>query len=83
MKELVRSISEDTIFLDVVAKNQQEALTFLANQLVRQGAVKASYPEAIVQREVEFPTGLQTKDGGIALPHTDPVRCTPPFPCTP
>lgn len=64
-------LSDKVILLDEVASNRQEALEKLALQLQKSGAVKASYQAAILQREVDFPTGLATEKIGIAMPHTD------------
>lgn len=49
----------------------QEALTFLAKQLVTKNVVKESFVEAVIEREAIFPTGLQFDGYGVALPHTD------------
>lgn len=64
-------LSDKVILLDEVASNRQEALEKLALQLQKSGAVKESYQAAILQREVDFPTGLATEKIGIAMPHTD------------
>lgn len=64
-------LTDKIIILDYSAINQQDALQYLADRLVQVGAVKKSYPEAIIQREKKFPTGLNTENVGIAIPHTD------------
>lgn len=59
------------IELDYEAKNRNDVLNHLAKKLVAIGAVKDTYPEAIVAREKNFPTGLNTESIGVAMPHTD------------
>lgn len=64
-------LSDKIVLLDESASNDQEALAKLADRLIESGAVKPSYKPAILQREVDFPTGLTTDKIGIAIPHTD------------
>ena len=40
-------------------KTKEEALSYLADKLIRKGIVKESYKQAIIDREHVFPTGLQ------------------------
>lgn len=72
MNMFVQAIQPDLIFLNVVAKDQKQAISYLANQLIQKQIVKPSYLEAILNREQDYPTGLQTQGGGVAIPHTDP-----------
>jgi PTS system galactitol-specific IIA component len=74
MTQLVKLLHPSNIHLDMVAKTKEEALLFIAEDMKRQGFVKESYPEAVLQRETVFPTGLQTKVCGVAIPHTDTVH---------
>ncbi|CAM3080558.1 PTS sugar transporter subunit IIA [Leuconostoc rapi] len=64
-------LEDKVIILDFQAQDKEEALTILANQLVVSGAVKTTYPTAILKREKNFPTGLSTDSVGFAIPHTD------------
>ncbi|MCV3295518.1 MAG: PTS sugar transporter subunit IIA [Oenococcus sp.] len=50
---------------------QNEALTYLADQLYKQGKVKAEYRAAILKREDEYPTGLPSTKPAVAIPHAD------------
>ncbi|MDU2598984.1 MULTISPECIES: PTS sugar transporter subunit IIA [Anaerococcus] len=49
-----------------------DAINQTAKILLNKGLVKESYIEAIKKREESFPTGLEFKNYGIAIPHTDP-----------
>ena len=50
---------------------KQEVLENLANRLLVSGLVRNSFPQAIKDREIVFPTGLPTEPIGVAIPHTD------------
>jgi PTS system galactitol-specific IIA component len=71
MSQLVKLLHPSNIHLDMEAKTKEEALLFIAEDMKSQGFVKESYPEAVLQREAVFPTGLKTKVCGVAIPHTD------------
>jgi PTS system galactitol-specific IIA component len=44
----------------------------LASELEARGAVRASFADAVLQREATSPTGLPMPGGPVALPHADP-----------
>lgn len=62
-------LHEDLIFLDYQAKDTVTLLTELATVLEKKGYVKSSYVQAILKREEEFPTGLNTPGVPLAMPH--------------
>lgn len=64
-------IEENLILLDTQATDRNDALSQIAEHLHKDGFVKASYREAIINREANFSTGLQTATIGVAIPHTD------------
>lgn len=65
-------MNEELIFLKVAEINSaEEALRFLGNHLFEKQIVKESFVEAVVSRELLFPTGLQFEGYGVAIPHTD------------
>ena len=43
----------------------------MGDLLYKNGFVKDTFIEAVLDREIIFPTGLQTKTVGVAIPHTD------------
>lgn len=65
------TIAEDNILVKMEAADRFEVLRRLGRLLFRNGYVKDTYPQAILDREEGFPTGLQTSLFGIALPHTE------------
>lgn len=66
-------VREDQIFLGVDGDSKEEVLRNIADCLVKKGVAKESFPDALLAREEEYPTGLQL--GGelnIAIPHAHP-----------
>ncbi|QCR36813.1 PTS galactitol transporter subunit IIA [Nissabacter sp. SGAir0207] len=47
----------------------ETALRHIGQQMLAQGVVKASYPEALLAREAEFPTGIALERHAVAIPH--------------
>ncbi|KRN93504.1 PTS sugar transporter subunit IIA [Pediococcus stilesii] len=64
-------LDEEIVLLDLKAENQTDALEKIADALYEKGIVKDSYKNAVVNREKDYPTGLQTPIIGVAIPHTD------------
>ncbi len=56
-------------FLDY--KSKEEALEYLAEELFKRGFVNDDYGKAVLEREIEFPTGLPTSPVPVAIPHSD------------
>lgn len=62
-KELILRKKEET--------GQDEILLEMAKLLKNKGFVKETYGEALLQREKEYPTGLETGETNVAIPHVD------------
>ncbi|WP_373897372.1 PTS sugar transporter subunit IIA [Haloimpatiens sp. FM7315] len=62
-------IDEDLIFVDMEFKSDKEALEFLCGKLKKKGYVKDTYKKAVLDREKEYPTGINFIDYGVAIPH--------------
>jgi PTS system galactitol-specific IIA component len=65
-------ISEKSIFTDLEVPDKEEALKILSDSLLEQGFIHDDFYESLLNREENFPTGLESFDTGIAIPHTDP-----------
>lgn len=63
--------SEANIFVDVEVQNFPELINQIAQPLIADGDVLAEFPEKVIKREENFPTGLPTEPIGVAIPHTD------------
>lgn len=58
-----------TIVEELLSK--EEIVRKVSAPLLAAGLVKSSYPNALLEREKSFPTGLPTEGIGVAIPHTD------------
>ncbi len=67
----VKLLDPALIVINMDKKSKYDVMRELAKLLVEQEAVKPSYLQALVEREDIYPTGLQTKDIGVAIPHAD------------
>ena len=63
-------LDKGLIELDVKLEDKDELLRYMGEKLLIKNIVKGTYPEAVVMREKEFPTGISSKNIGIAIPHT-------------
>ncbi|TSB47581.1 PTS sugar transporter subunit IIA [Alkalicoccobacillus porphyridii] len=64
-------IDQSLILQGIKVSSKEDALRLMATCMHEQGAVKASYIEAIIERENNYATGLPTKGVAVAIPHTD------------
>ncbi|WP_195854439.1 PTS sugar transporter subunit IIA [Aerococcus tenax] len=64
-------LDNDLIFLNKQFDKRDEALEFLSKKLLDNGCVNSGYYDAVVEREKNFPTGLQGHEFGFAIPHTE------------
>lgn len=69
-------ISEELNPTLIVAKlevsSSEEIFKLLGQRFIDAGYTKASYIEALKEREDAFPTGIDMGGYGIAMPHTEP-----------
>lgn len=65
------AIEEQNIVANMEADDRAEVIRRLGDLLYKNGYVKETYVQAVLDREVAFPTGLQTSTHGVAIPHTD------------
>lgn len=63
--------SEDLIYINGSYRSQEHLFNELSQDFLEKGYVHDTYQTALKQREIEYPTGLQTEGCGIAIPHTD------------
>lgn len=63
-------LDQSLITLGLEASTNDEVLTKMGSLLTTSGFGKASYVEALIEREREYPTGLNIDGVGVAIPHT-------------
>lgn len=64
-------LKENLIFPELEVKNSSEIMEEMGAAFIREGLCKESYINALINRESEFPTGIDVDGFGIAIPHTD------------
>jgi PTS system galactitol-specific IIA component len=72
------AIEEELILVKEKISSREEIIRKLGGILSDNGYVKATYTQAVLDREVEYPTGLQARVTGVAIPHTDTEHVNKP-----
>lgn len=54
-------------------QSKEELFETLSKQLINEGYVKSGYYDALISREQNFPTGIESKIN-LAIPHADPQK---------
>ena len=67
-------LKRELIQVGVEAHDAEEALRTVAQAFVDHGYAKPSFPQAVVDREVVYATGLPAAGMDVALPHADRVH---------
>jgi galactitol PTS system EIIA component len=67
--EKIEWLHEELLRTNLSAETSAEAITILGTLLYEHGFVKESFLPAVLQRELEFSTGLPTADINVAIPH--------------
>lgn len=64
-------IQPSLIFLKKEFETSSHILDYVHEKAAKEGYVEDIFLERILAREVEFPTGIQLEEMGVAIPHTD------------
>ena len=59
----------ELIKADLEAEDSSDVIRQLGKVLEEHGCVSTGYAYKVIDREIEYPTGLQTKGPAIAIPH--------------
>ena len=65
-------IDSDNLFIYPEVKSREELFRLFHDDLYKRGLVKKGFYKALSEREESYPTGLDTGEYKIAVPHTDP-----------
>lgn len=74
--KLIDFFNEDNIFINFKSKDKIDFFQKINAYLLEKGLVKATFLKAILEREKEFPTGLNLGCFNVAIPHCDPIHIT-------
>lgn len=66
-----QTLSENLILTDLTAGSSEEVFRTIGGLLTREGFCRDSYVQALIDREKEYPTGLDMDGIGVAIPHTE------------
>jgi len=64
-------IDETLVQVKLQARNWEDVLRKMGTTLFEQGYVRDTYIKGLIDREIEFPTGIATDNMGVAIPHTE------------
>lgn len=64
-------MKESLIFLNLEAAHSGEVLKKVGTALICEGYAEETYVNGLIEREENFPTGLNIDGIGIAIPHTE------------
>lgn len=64
-------IDERLIFEKANYSSQDELFRSVSSVLLKEGFVKETFCQSIIEREKRFPTGLSTRNLKFAIPHTE------------
>ena len=56
----------------------QHALTPIGEEMLAKGVVHKSYPQALIEREATFPTGIALERHAVAIPHCEAIHAKSP-----
>ena len=80
-KEFEQLFSEDLIFIEE-ANDSNDIFNKIGKKLIEKGLVKESFIQAVIEREKDYPTGLdlsvidgESKIPNVAIPHTESEHC--------
>ncbi|WP_329886714.1 PTS sugar transporter subunit IIA [Pseudoramibacter faecis] len=64
------NLKKDLILTDLDAKTPDDVFDKMGGLLTEKGYTKATYVQALKDRERDYPTGLNIEGIGVAIPHT-------------
>lgn len=69
--EFVKLVNLNTININLECSTKEEFFKTVSDKVFDLGYVTNEYYHKILEREENFPTGINLGDYGVALPHTD------------
>lgn len=64
-------LDKKLILTGCAADTKEDVFRKVGGLLIREGYCRGSYVQALIDREKQYPTGLDIKGVGVAIPHTD------------
>lgn len=63
-------LNESLVTTGVKANDYADVMKSVGSMVIKEGYAKDSYIDALIEREKEYPTGLDVDGVGVAIPHT-------------
>lgn len=70
-KMIWKELKDTLIFLNLKAADNKEVLQIMGDAMIQEGYGEEGFTEALLEREKDYPTGLDVDGIGVAIPHTD------------
>ncbi len=64
-------LNPSLIFTNLEVNDSTDVMKKVGGAVIKEGYAKESYVNALVNREKDYPTGLDVDGVGVAIPHTD------------
>ena len=62
--------NKEDIYFNVEAENREDLIRKMSKIFKEQGYIKDGYEESLIEREKNYPTGLNFEKYFVAIPHT-------------
>lgn len=69
--QISKLLTPDLIFIDEDVSTSDDLFERVADKAKSLGYINNEFIDKIKKREKKYPTGLQLKNNGVAIPHTD------------
>lgn len=63
------AVTKELMLLDLEVETAEDVIRSLCSRLEECGHISAQHVHAVLQRELQYPTGLPTKPFAVAIPH--------------
>lgn len=67
-------LKTNLIFNGLEAKDAQDVFEQMGGAFIKQGYAKDTYIQGLIEREADYPTGLDIDGFGVAIPHTPVIH---------
>lgn len=66
-----KELKDNLIFQNLKAADNKEVLQIMGDAMTEAGYGEKGFTESLMEREKDYPTGLDVDGIGVAIPHTD------------
>lgn len=66
-----KELNDKLIFFHLKVSDNKEVLQIMGDAMIQEGYAEEGFIEALLERERDYPTGLDADGIGVAIPHKD------------